>query len=45
MLPFTFWPSNIINVLIPTSLPPASTSGPPELPGLMGVFVWIAHVL
>ena len=28
-------------VLMPTTLPPASSSGPPELPGLIAASVWI----
>ena len=30
-----------MNVLIPTTWPHRSTSGPPELPGLIGASVWI----
>jgi hypothetical protein len=30
-----------IAVLIPTRLPPTSTSAPPELPGLMAASVWM----
>ncbi len=33
-----------IAVLMPTTLPPASSSGPPELPGLMAASVWIRLV-
>ena len=33
--------SAAIAVLMPTTLPPASSSGPPELPGLMAASVWM----
>ena len=31
----------MMKVLMPTSSPRASTSGPPELPGLMAASVWM----
>src|SRR2546425_2764473 len=33
--------SSEMNVLMPTTWPHRSTSGPPELPGLIGASVWI----
>ena len=33
--------SRAIAVLMPTTLPAASSSGPPELPGLIAASVWI----
>ena len=33
-----------IAVLMPTTLPSASSSGPPELPGLIAASVWIRLV-
>ena len=41
--PMPFW-SAAIAVLMPTTLPPASSSGPPELPGLIAASVWIRLV-
>ena len=35
------WASSEISVLRPITWPQRSTSGPPELPGLMGASVWI----
>ena len=35
----------IIAVVIPTTRPALSTSGPPELPGLIGVSVWMRCVI
>ena len=36
------WPPDSICELIPITRPSASSSGPPELPGLIGASVWIA---
>ena len=36
-----FWLSSMMAVLMPTTAPLESTSGPPELPGLMAASVWI----
>jgi hypothetical protein len=33
----------IVAVLMPTTRPPAATSGPPELPGFSGASVWITE--
>lgn len=38
-MPFAPW---VTAVLMPTTRPERSTSGPPELPGLMAVSVWIS---
>ena len=40
-MPLLSW---AIAVLMPTTLPPASRRGPPELPGLMAASVWIRFV-
>ena len=37
-MPLLFW---AIAVLMPMTFPPASSSGPPELPGLIAASVWI----
>src|SRR6266567_1873063 len=41
MLP-SLWPSVAMAVLMPMTRPAVSTSGPPELPGLIAASVWIA---
>ena len=38
------WPRLAIDELMPMTWPSASTSGPPELPGLTAASVWIASV-
>ena len=40
-----FNPLEKVNELIPTTLPSSSTSGPPELPGLMAVLVCTTFAL
>src|SRR5437660_9042730 len=40
----TFWPSLDTAVFMPITWPPASTSGPPEFPGLIGASVWMRLV-
>src|SRR5690606_29000552 len=40
----TFWLSSMIAVLMPTTSPAESTSGPPELPWLMAASVWMRSV-
>ncbi len=35
------WPEATMAVLMPTTLPSRSSSGPPELPGLMEASVWM----
>ena len=40
-MPLLFW---AIAVLMPTTFPPASSSGPPELPGLIAASVWMRLV-
>ena len=37
-MPLLFW---AMAVLMPMTLPPASSSGPPELPGLIAASVWM----
>ena len=39
------WPPDSIWELIPITRPSESSSGPPELPGLIGASVWIALVI
>ena len=40
-MPLLFW---AMAVLMPMTLPPASSSGPPELPGLIAASVWMRLV-
>jgi len=35
------WPDGFTAALIPMTAPRASSSGPPELPGLMAASVWM----